>query len=350
MSEEEYIEDAVDETLMAAVIPENRSLRLTFFLIMEGGLPPWDKFFQAFILLIIFGNVSIFVVSTVEWIAKAHTSILVAFECFTIIVFMVEYGLRMWCIIEKADYGKMGPVMGRIAHMVTFGAVIDVVSILPFWIDLVMTIQSHNNTRFYGVRVWASLRILRIFQLFKADKYTASMEVMLQVFKARSRVLGITGVMGLILFLFTSTALYFAQGSVDPECASIPAAFFTAALLLTGQGYWNPAPVTPAGKWVIAISNVFSVAVFAIPAGILASGLEPIGEEIHDRKKEQRARRTRALKASKTKARRRRMYEGTAPEATILHNDHYAMMITSDEDPSSSGESHRRNAKGSDYP
>lgn len=255
---------------------------------------------------------------------------------------MVEYGLRLWCIIEKAEYGRLGPVMGRLGHIVSFGSIVDVVSILPFWIDLAMTVASHNNARFYGVRVWSALRILRIFQLFKADKYTASMEVMVRVFKSRARILGITGIMGLILFMFTSTALYFSQGAVDPECSSIPASFFTAALLLTGQGYWNAVPLTPAGRWVVAISNVFSVAVFAIPAGILASGLEPIGEEIHDQRRRIREKRARAIKASKTKARRRRMYQGHIPEATILPNDTYSHLITSDEDPTSGPETRIR--------
>lgn len=219
---------------------------------------------------------------------------------------MIEYGLRLWCIVEKAKYGKMGPFLGRLAHVFTFGSIIDLVSIVPFWVDLILTIRANNNMRFYDVRVFSSLRILRIFRLFKADKYTASLEVIVAVFKSKARVLAITGVMGMILFLFTSTALYFSQGPVDPELSSIPASFYTAALLLTGQGYWNPAPVTPAGKWVVAISNVFSVAVFAIPAGILASGLEPIGEAVHERRKKRRDRRNRAIRAARERIRQTR--------------------------------------------
>lgn len=264
----------------------------------------------------IFGNVTIFILSTVEDIRQRATNILVAFECLTILCFMVEYGLRLWCVIEKAKYGKMGPFLGRLAHVFTPGSIIDIVSIVPFWVDLIWTIHSHNNMRFYDVRVFSSLRILRIFRLFKADKYTASLEVIVAVFKSKARVLGITGVMGLILFLFTSTALYFSQGPVDPELSSIPASFYTAALLLTGQGYWNPAPVTPAGKWVVAISNVFSVAVFAIPAGILASGLEPIGEEVHEARKQRRDNRNRAIKAARDRARQRRRQ--TAAEEGLL--------------------------------
>jgi voltage-gated potassium channel len=282
----------------------------------------------------IFANVTIFILSTVETIRLHSTNILLAFECLTIIIFMLEYGLRLWCIVEKAKYGKMGLCVGRIAHVFTFGSIIDLVSIVPFWVDMILTIRAHNNLRFYDVRVLSSLRILRIFRLFKADKYTASLEVIVQVFKSKSRVLGITGVMGLILFLFTSTALYFAQGPVDPELSSIPASFYTAALLLTGQGYWNPAPVTPAGKWVVAISNVFSVAVFAIPAGILASGLEPIGEEVHDRRKAQRMRRNKAFKAAKDRERKRRVAERTMTEATLVARDRTNINIdfTSDED------------------
>lgn len=282
----------------------------------------------------IFANVTIFILSTVEWIRVSSTNILLAFECLTIIIFMVEFGLRLWCIVERKKYGEMGPWLGRIAHIFTFGSIIDLVSIVPFWVDMIITIQEGSNTRFYDVRVLSSLRILRIFRLFKADKYTASLEVIVQVFRSKSRVLGITGVMGMILFLFTSTALYFAQGPVDPELSSIPDSFYTAALLLTGQGYWNAAPVTPAGKWVVAICNVFAVAVFAIPAGILASGLEPIGEEVHDKRREQRIRRNRAFQKSKERAMRRKMVERGIAEAGVLTNErtNINLMHTDEED------------------
>ena len=133
----------------------------------------------------IFGNVTIFILSTVEDIRQRATNILVAFECLTILCFMVEYGLRLWCVIEKAKYGKMGPFLGRLAHVFTPGSIIDIVSIVPFWVDLIWTIHSHNNMRFYDVRVFSSLRILRIFRLFKADKYTASLEVIVAVFKSK---------------------------------------------------------------------------------------------------------------------------------------------------------------------
>ena len=51
----------------------------------------------------------------------------------SVVVFTVEYFLRLWAVGEETSYGG---VLGRLRFMITFYPLIDLASILPFYIDL----------------------------------------------------------------------------------------------------------------------------------------------------------------------------------------------------------------------
>lgn len=53
--------------------------------------------------------------------------------------------------------------------------------------------------------------------------------------------------------------------------------------------------MTYAGKWVTAITAIFSVAVFAVPAGLLGWGFESVGEKFIEQRKEKIKRKKRAV-------------------------------------------------------
>lgn len=232
-----------------------------------------------------------------ESIRKNSTSILFGFETLTIIIFMIEYGLRLWSCMEKVKYAKMGPVLGRIAHSLTVSSIIDLISIVPFWINLIIALREGDFTRFYSIKALAIVRMFRIFRVFTAEKYISSFEVIKEIFKDKLSVLLVALFLGASLFFITSTALYFAQTSVDPELTSIPSCFFPTILLLTGHGYNHP--LTLAGKWVVAISNIISVGVFALPTAILSSGLTPAGKVIRNQIKKRLYKRKTLLKKIK---------------------------------------------------
>jgi hypothetical protein len=46
--------------------------------------------------------------------------------------------------------------------------------------------------------------------------------------------------------------------------------------------------VTGIGKVIVGVSAVFSVAVFAVPAGILGWGFESVGEKFQEKRKEKK--------------------------------------------------------------
>ena len=75
------------------------------------------------------------------------------------------------------------------------------------------------------------------------------------------------------LVLISSCLLYYAEHHVQPEkFSSIPATMWFSVVTLTTVGYGDITPVTTIGKFIASGIALLGIAMFAIPAGILASG------------------------------------------------------------------------------
>ena len=67
--------------------------------------------------------------------------------------------------------------------------------------------------------------------------------------------------------------MYYVEHEAQPEkFSSIPDSMWWGIETLTTVGYGDVYPVTPAGKIISAIVAISSIGLFALPAGILASG------------------------------------------------------------------------------
>jgi len=83
----------------------------------------------------------------------------------------------------------------------------------------------------------------------------------------------ITIVMAIIVLILASSAMYTVERDVQPEeFGSIPDAMWWAVMTLATVGYGDAVPITPVGKFLAAIVAISSIGLFALPAGILASG------------------------------------------------------------------------------
>ena len=92
----------------------------------------WSKSFHAFLIGLIILNVLAVMLETVKEIDLGYSSLLDLFETISVAIFSIEYILRVWCCNIDPKY--MGAVRGRIKYVLTPMAIIDLVSILPFYI------------------------------------------------------------------------------------------------------------------------------------------------------------------------------------------------------------------------
>lgn len=225
-----------------------------------------------------------FIVATIPGVDTPTTygPILDHIELTSVIIFTIEFVLRVYCCVEHKKYGKLGPIKGRLRYMVTFLGIIDLLAIGPYWISLL--IRKDLEVGFI-----AAVRIFRLARLFKVEKYTHAITIMLSVVKNNREVLFTTLFMGLLLFIITSTALYYVEkDSSSGHFNSIPATLYICTLMITGQGVPDSATLSLGGKWVVAITCIFSIAVFAVPTAILGWGFESVGEKFIEKRKIQK--------------------------------------------------------------
>ena len=93
-------------------------------------------------------------------------------------------------------------------------------------------------------------------------------------------------VAGLSLIVVAATALYLAEGGVQPEkFGSIPRALWWSVATMTTIGYGDVYPITPLGKVLASVTAILSIGLIAMPTGILAAAFSD-GMDRHRRARE----------------------------------------------------------------
>lgn len=231
--------------------------------------------FDRFIMAMIVANVFAVMLETVDWIGRPYAAYFRAFEIFSVAVFTAEYALRIWSCTVDPRYA--GAFRGRLRFALTPMAVIDLLAIIPFYLEFLP----------FDLRFVRSLRLFRLFRVFKLARYAASLRTFDNVLRAKREELLISLFVLVVLLVFASSAMYYAENEAQPEkFTSIPAAMWWGAAALTTVGYGDVFPVTAFGQLLGAVIAILGIGLFALPTGILASGF---AEEIQKRRRRQSA-------------------------------------------------------------
>ena len=91
-------------------------IRRRVFEIVEIGAKKdlLSRGFDIFMMGLILTNVVVVVTETVEAHAERYEALFYAFEVFSVAVFTVEYGLRIWSCVEDPRRRYIHPVTGRL--------------------------------------------------------------------------------------------------------------------------------------------------------------------------------------------------------------------------------------------
>lgn len=215
-------------------------------------------------------NVTLVILETVKAIHAAAGPIIHLIDTITVIIFTIEYALRVWVCVCDPKYH--GPLKGRLRYLGSPLAVVDFIAILPFYLMIFLPMNAYV----------LQLRILRLLRLFKLGRYSSSLLSFGRVLRDKKEELLITVFAMCLMIVFASSVLYVVEHKVQPDSfSSIPAAMWWGVSTLTTVGYGDMYPITVAGKFCGAVIALMGIAMFAIPAGVLASGFS---EEIERRK------------------------------------------------------------------
>jgi voltage-gated potassium channel len=220
----------------------------------------WDKIINIFIIVLIMLNVTAVMLETVSSIDKPLKKFFNDFDLVSVIIFTIEYILRVWSSNHDPKYKHS--IHGRLRYMISPAALIDLLAILPFYVHVAVGLD---------LRVLRILRLMRFFRLFRLTAYTKATKLVINVFKNRKNELQLAFILTTFLVIIASCLVYFAEHDAQPDkFSSIPATIWWAVVSLTTVGY---------GEILMA-----GVALLALPAGIITTGFI---EELRKSKKPQ---------------------------------------------------------------
>ncbi len=213
------------------------------------------------LMLLILLNVISIIISSESTIHQDYLTFFELFEVFSLIIFTLEYFIRVWVSIEHNDKRCAHPFKSRLRYMLKPMALIDLFAILPSYFMVI-----------FGTDLLV-LRALRLVRVFKLTRYSRSMELLVTVAKQEAETM-ISAIFILwIMIIIAATGIFLVEGDIQPkEFGSIPRALWWATVTLTTVGYGDVVPITIMGKVFGVVIVILGIGMAALPAGILASG------------------------------------------------------------------------------
>lgn len=209
---------------------------------------------------LIVANVIAVTLETVDEIYQAYAPAFTLFEIISVIIFSIEYLLRIWVSASNNASRFDAPFRRRLSYMLSPSGMIDLLAILPAFLPFFTSVDLR----------W--LRILRLLRMFKISHYSSALEDFFSaIYHERTAFAGALYLFCVTLFL-SSALMYLVEHSAQPEVfSSIPETLWWSLITLTTVGYGDVAPITAIGKVIGGITAFMGVCVVALMTGIVAS-------------------------------------------------------------------------------
>lgn len=216
-----------------------------------------SRLFDIFIAIVICANILVTFLQTFDELALLFPAFQVI-EVITILIFCVEYVLRIW----TADYlyPDKSEFRSRLRFLISFDGIIDLLTILPFFF-------------LSGMVIFRMLRVARIFHLFRLNARYDSFNVITTVlYEKRNQIISSVFIV-LILMLASSLCMYSVEHDSQPEVFrnAFSGIWWSMSTLLT-VGYGDIYPITTLGRIMAICIAYLGVGAVAIPTGIISAG------------------------------------------------------------------------------
>ena len=181
---------------------------------------------------------------------------LYAIEIATVSIFTLEYMLRLFLADQKRRFAF------------SFFGIIDLISILPFYISTGVDLRS--------VRAF---RLLRLFRLFKLVRYSKAIQRFHHALIIAREELILYFVVTVMLVYLAAVGIYYCETDAQPDkFQSVFHSLWWAVATLTTVGYGDVYPITAGGKIFTFLMLLIGLGIVSVPAGIVSSALQTARE------------------------------------------------------------------------
>ena len=240
----------------------NQIQNRTYELLARGSVKDFPSLIvDIFLFILILLNVTAVCLESVSFIREKYVSGFFYFEIISVIIFSLEYILRVWSApslrhkLIKTSFKK------RLNYIFSFTGIIDLVAILPSILPI-----------FFGGLDLRWLRVLRLLRLLKISNYSSALEDFFAAIKEEWQSFSAALYLILIALFLSSSLMYIAEHEAQPDTfSSIPETMWWGLITLTTVGYGDVSPVTPLGKIIGAFTAIMGVCTVALLTGIVAT-------------------------------------------------------------------------------
>jgi voltage-gated potassium channel len=227
-------------------------------MIFESNTPK-GKAFDIVVIISIISSSLLVLAESVEPLNNAYGTILINLSWFFVIIFTIEYLLRVIFSKKRKNY------------VVSFFGIVDFLAIFPFYLSILMP-EAHFLV------VIRLFRLLRMFSILKMGRYVRESGTIIKALKAsRPKIVVFTFAI-LFIVTFVGTLMYIVEGPQN-GFRSIPEAMYWATVTVATVGYGDITPKTALGRFIASMLMIVGYGIIAVPTGIITNEISNLKRE-----------------------------------------------------------------------
>lgn len=193
--------------------------------------------------------------------ADPYRDVMDIVELITIILFIIEYVLRIWT--SEYLYPDISRGKAVLKFIFSFYGLIDFFTFFPYFLPIFFPA---------GIVAFRVFRVIRIFRLFRINSQYDAFNVIIDVvIQKRNQLLSSMSII-LVFMLATSMCMYSVEHTAQPDVFenAFSGIWWATSTLLT-VGYGDVYPITTIGKLLAIVISFLGVGLVAIPTGIISA-------------------------------------------------------------------------------
>lgn len=227
------------------------SLKSKLYQIIFETDTPAGKTYDVFLIIAIASSSILIMIESISSVQLKYGNVIDIFEWFFVILFTMEYFLRLYIVKRRKKYA------------LSFFGMIDLFSILPAYIGFLIPSARYLML----IRVF---RLLRLFRVFKMVRYVEESGTLMRALRASKPKISVFLLTIMFIVIFTGSLMYIIEGP-ENGFENIPESMYWAIVTVSTVGYGDISPQTSLGKIISSLLMIVAYGIIAVPTGIITS-------------------------------------------------------------------------------
>ncbi|KAF7491624.1 Potassium voltage-gated channel subfamily KQT member 4 [Sarcoptes scabiei] len=280
-----YLDDLIvpDDSAMASAAGALKIYRRRFkiyqFLNHPSTGTPWSITYHVMVFVIVFVCLILTICATIqnEIIQERAVRSVYMLEKVVVVWFNIEFGLGLWSCACKKRYRGL---MGKVRYLTVPSRLIDLI-ILSFTTIVLVFNPSKTGHEVFVISAFRGFhRFFQVAQVLTLNRPLKPWKVLASVIYDQREQLFIIYYTEFIVLCGLAYVAFLVERDINKNFDSIADAMWWAIVTLSTVGYGDRVPVTWVGKIISTMFTILGVAIFALPAGIIGTGLALKIEEV----------------------------------------------------------------------